>query len=116
MANTLRTKYCAHHAIPADDFVERVFWATIPSRKRPFARLVNLVYPKYFELDRRAIWNCGRAESLAALETELSGFFSDAYKWGYLRRKARLRVSAKKLRRLAAKHLPETKAGGKQAA
>lgn len=109
--NNLRSKYCEQHSIRPDDFVDRVFWATIPRSKRPIARLVYCLYPKYFDLDRRAIWNCGGAESLAALETELSGFFSEAYKWGYMRKRARLRISAQKLRRLARKHLPETKGG-----
>jgi hypothetical protein len=100
---TFLDAYCRLNGCAEGAFLRRIFWQAI----YPHARLVALVCGRgaeYFEVDRALITYCGRLTSLRQIDQELKEFASLRNR-GFLRRQCRIRVSGRRLRRLAARCL-----------
>jgi hypothetical protein len=67
--------------------------------------VVGLVWRDYFSVDRELIRACGSVRSMGQLNEELAEYVVDHRNRGWLRRRARVRVSTQRLRRLARSHL-----------
>lgn len=92
--------YCRLHGCAEGAFVRRIFWQAM----YPHARLVALLCGRRvecFEADRALITYCGRLTSLSQIDQELVEFASLRNR-GFLRRQCRIRVSGRRLKRLAA--------------
>ena len=96
--------FCRNHDCRDEDFLRRVFWQTI----YPHARVVVLLRgfrAECFAVDRALLDYCGRLTSLRQIDAELAEF-SNFGNRGFARRVCRLRVSGRRLKKLAAAHLP----------
>lgn len=97
---TFLDAYCRLHSCAETMFLQRIFWQAM----YPHARLVALVCGRRadcFEADRALIAYCGRLTSLRQIDQELQEFASLRNR-GFLRRQCRMRVSGRRLKRLAA--------------
>lgn len=98
---TFLDAYCRLHGCAEAVFLRRVFWQAM----YPHARLVALVCGRgaeCFDADRALITYCGRLTSLRQIDQELTEFASLRNR-GFLRRQCRIRVSGRRLKRLAAR-------------
>lgn len=95
--------YCQKHASEETTFERSVFWQVI----YPHARLIAFFggdRSDLFSADRGLISYCGRLTSLDAIERELAEFASLQNR-GFLRRSCRIRISGRRLKKLAAQCL-----------
>ena len=98
---TFLDAYCRLHGCEEGAFLRRIFWQAM----YPHARLVALLCGRraeYFEADRALITYCGRLTSLRQIDQELMEFASLRNR-GFFRRQCRIRVSGRRLKRLAAR-------------
>lgn len=83
-----------------------VFWRCLYPHAVPFVIGVGLLRPDFFAADRELILRAGRTRTLRELNEELADYVRDPRNRGALRGALRLRVSARRLRRLARAQLP----------
>jgi hypothetical protein len=102
---TLQELHCAWCGCPAPAFERRVFWTCLPWHARLLVPVVGLVWRDYFSVDRELIRACGSVRSMGQLNEELAEYVVDHRNRGWWRRRARVRVSTQRLRRLARSHL-----------
>ena len=103
--STFTELYCARHGCAPHEFRQRIFWRTLPWQAVPFAPL--LLLGNHFKSDHRLIDACGRATHLHQIQEEIHDrpFHRQVGRW--LRRHAKLRISTRRLRKLAACYLPK---------
>jgi hypothetical protein len=101
---TLKDHDCARCGCPERAFERRVFWAGLPGPTRLLAPVVGLVWRDFFLVDHELIRSCGSARSMGPLNEELADYVVDRRNRGWWRRRARVRVSTQRLRRLARSH------------
>lgn len=100
---TFREAYCRKHGCEPGDFLYRALWTTI----YPQAQFVALFLgprAECFTADRALIEYCGGLHSLEQIDAELAEF-SSLRKRGFARRFLRIRVSGRRLKKLAARCL-----------
>ena len=97
--------YCAETGCPETDFVRRVFWQCLHPHARWVAPLIDATSPHFFAADRELIELVGRLRSTDQLQSEIRDFVTDDRNRHWWRRRAQLRVSTQRLRRLVRKNL-----------
>lgn len=107
---TFKTAYCTAHACPPEHFDRQVFRAVLHRRGLPAAVLVRLVNPGFFQADFELIRAAGEATDSRQLEECLQDYRFDSRNLHWARRRVFLRVSTRRLRRLA--HRTWANAGG----
>ncbi len=90
---------------PEPAFEPRVFWACLPWHARLLAPVLGLVWRDYFSVDHALIGCIGSVRSMGQLNAELGDYVVDRRNRGWWRRRARVRVSTQRVRRLARSHL-----------
>jgi len=99
---TFASLYCEKHRLQLDRFVASVFWKTILPRAHFWGIPIFLIWSQEFSADREFIAQAGRVESMAQY-TEAEEVF---HRWpgcrSFLRGRLGLRVSSRRVRRLAA--------------
>ena len=101
---TLRDAFCRKQACSDEDFLRRAFWRTLYPQAWPLALLAGHRAER-FSADRALIAYCGRLTSLHQIDAELAEF-SALVNRSFVRRSCRLRVSGRRLKKLAAEYLP----------
>jgi len=97
---TLAELYCARHHCPPAQFRRRIFWRTLHRHAVPFAPL--LLLGDYFKSDRALIDACARTTGMRQVHEETRDQPVHPYHGLWLHRRAKLRISTQRLRRLAA--------------
>ena len=98
---TLREKYCSEYGCDEREFATRVFRRCLHRRLVPFASLVALLRPDYFAPDWELVRRAGAVRSLAELAEEVGDFRNDARNQRGWRARLRMRLSTRRLQRLA---------------
>ncbi len=93
--------------------MRRLFRRSLHVHARPLAPLVRLLWPGHFELDRELVAQVARARSMRQVDEELRAYTDDVRNREWWRRHARVRVSARRLRREARKLLGGGGGGGR---
>lgn len=96
---TFSSAYCLNRRCSADRYDRRVFWQTLYPHARVIAFFLGF-RAECFSADRGLISYCGRLTSVAAIEKELAEFAGFPNR-GFLRRVCRIRVSGRRLKKLA---------------
>jgi hypothetical protein len=91
--------FVARHGCKPAQFSRRIFWRTLHFHALFPAPL--LLLGGYFRADFNLIASCGRARSLDAVLEELDAFRHDPRNTGWLRSRARIRISTRKLLQIA---------------
>ncbi len=103
---TFEEKYCEAHRCTAQEFRRSVFWKCLHRHAVPVAPFILLFNPSYFDLDRILISESGRAVKTSQVWEEVREYFINPKHAGWVRRRANIRVSARRLLELARSYLP----------
>ena len=102
---TFRDAYCAERACDGAAFEHEIFWRCLPLRARLLAPLAAVISEDHFLPDREFIKHVGGVGTAEQLNAEIRDFISDYRNTTWLRRRAKVRISVKRLRRLARTYL-----------
>ena len=100
---TFAELYCARNACPPQAFRRRIFWRTLYWHAVPFAPL--LLFGNYFAADDAMIDHCAQATGMQQIYEGIQDHPFHPEGRGWLRRRAKFRVSTRRLRRLAGGYL-----------
>lgn len=98
---TFKTAYCTAHACPPEHFGRRVFRKVIHRRAMPASLVLWVLHPGFFQADFELIQAAGEAADARQLEEHLQDYRLDSRNLHWARRRAFLRISTRRLRRLA---------------
>jgi hypothetical protein len=96
---TLQDIFIARHGCTLRQFRRRVFWQSLHWQALFLAPL--LLPARHFAADFELINTCGNARSLDSIREEIEAFRLDPRNAGWLRRRAMIRVSTRKLLQMA---------------
>jgi hypothetical protein len=102
-AKTLEEVFAARHGCTFGQFQQRVFWRTLHWHALILAPL--FLVGRYFDFDFALIAACGHVRSMNSLREEIEAYRNDPRNAGWLRHRARIRISTRKLLRLARAYL-----------
>ena len=106
---TFQEIYCARERCSASEFRHRVFAAALPWYARLLGPVVRALNQRHFAADHQLIDAASRAETVEQLRVELRTYVGDPSNRRWLRRSAKIRVSTRRLLRLARAYLPDGK-------
>ena len=110
-SRTLESLYCESQRCTPAQFHHRVFWRCLYRHAIPFVWLVRLFRPGHFQADRVFISDAGQTRDIAEIRREVGEYITNPLNRGWLRRTAKIRVSAGRVIELAEEYLPPTKSG-----
>ena len=106
MSYNFKTAYCARFEYPHENFEKRVFWKAIHPEVKPVAFLINYLWPGFFRIDIDCIRSVAAAQSKREVGAIINSLhYNPAFKRGFFRGFLRVRISGRRLTRLAAKVL-----------
>lgn len=111
--STFQEKYCAARGCRGDEFVPQIFWRALHRHALVIAPVAATMDRDYFALDRELIAVVGRARTMGELDEELRDFRHDERNHHWWRMRARLRLSTRRLRRIAGTYLAAAPAGSR---
>lgn len=102
---TFADAYCSSHRVRPEDYEHIVFLRTLHPVARIFRGTLGLI-PRYFAADHSFIRSVGALTRRRDFGLEELDYVHDPANRGFLRRKLRLRVSARRLYALVRAELP----------
>lgn len=100
--DSFQAAYCARFQCGAGQFARRVFWRCLYPHAAPAARVLLWVWPRFFQMDFEGIAHLGQTLSWQEFNAELATLtYHNHLRRGSLRGLLRLRVSGRRMRRLA---------------
>lgn len=102
--STFRELYCAASDCLPEEFEGKVLRACLHRPAAGWAIVLGWLFPRHFDPDRELVKEAGKARSLREIEEELHAYRLDARNRSWWRRRARVRISARRLRQLARTH------------
>lgn len=101
-STTFKQAYCERVGCREQEFRHRLFRKTLYGHARPVALFIRLFRPTFFAMDFELIDSAGNAQSWKDLSNAIEEFsFSNKLRGGPLRRTFRIRISCRRLGRLA---------------
>lgn len=98
---TLQERICAARRWRAEELGQRLFWHCLHRRAVLLAPVVRLFDAEYFAPDRELLARAAGTRSLRQLREEIRDFTTDPRNERWLRQHGRVRVSTRRLQRLA---------------
>jgi hypothetical protein len=105
---SFQEKYCEAHGCTPAEFSRRLFWRCLHRHAYPLAPIILLFNREYFAVDRELIAGVRRAEKMNQVWEEIREYFLSPKHTGWLRRRANIRISARRLIEIAKDYLPAT--------
>ncbi len=96
-AKTFAELYCEREKISPDEWRAILFRQTLYPHARPVAWLVRRLKPRHFLADYEFVEDVGYLRSLKDLSLALGSFIEHPSNWGMLRRRLRIRISARRM-------------------
>jgi hypothetical protein len=106
--STFEEIYCEANKCAPAEFSRRIFWECLHRHALPLAPFLLVLKRRYFDADQQLIADVRRAERMDQVWEAVREFFVDPRHAGWLRRKAEVRLSGRRLIRLARMYLPVT--------
>lgn len=103
---TFEEHYCEATGCTVEEFPRKIFWHCLHRHALPVAPVILLLNDDYFSLDRELIAEVRKAEKMNQVWEEVRQYFVSPKHEGILRRRANIRLSARRLINLARNHLP----------
>ena len=103
---TLEDRFCEANKCPLDEFPRRMFWKCLHRHAYPLAPFLMVLRPRYFDADWELIREIRRAERMNHVWEEVREYFVSPKHVGWLRRKANIRLSARRVINVAREYLP----------
>lgn len=111
---TLAQLYAEKNHCPESDCARRLFHDCLHRRAYlALPSVITMFNPLFFSADHELIQAAGRATDPAQLERAIMDFQSDSRNYGWWRRRAGIRVSVRRLRRLARGCFPRGEVGSR---
>lgn len=104
---TLEEAFCKDHRCDTERFKQVVFWRTLPRHAVFFVPFLGGFNARHFAADRELLERVSRSETMNQVRRELRDYFTDSQNRGWLRTAATIRVSSRRLMRLARLYLPD---------
>jgi hypothetical protein len=104
---TLEDHYSGQHGHDAESFHRYLFWYCVPWRVRLLVWLIRVCRPSFFTADDRFIIGLGEARSIEEVRREAHCFLQDRSNRAWLRRVAKVRMSATRAIGFSKAYLPE---------
>lgn len=98
---TFEQLYCERYGCDAVQYPRRLFYATLPWRARICAWILGGFWGRYFSPERDLIADAGEATSMARIRDDIRDYFMDPVHQRWLRRGAGIRLSTRRLQRIA---------------
>ncbi len=116
--DSFATRYCALHQIPSEKFAQVVFRKGLYPHARLVHGLISFVRPDYFDPEYDLIATLGQIERLRSFEYACSIYRHHLEHAGVSKRVLRMRISMRRLYKLAAATMraPAAAGGGEAAA
>jgi hypothetical protein len=105
MTETLETLFCRTHGCTQTEFERKIFWDCLHRHAVPVAPFILAVNRKFFLADRELIASAGAATSMSDVLRHAEEFLWHPNNKGWLRRQANIRVSGRRLIKLAMGYL-----------
>jgi hypothetical protein len=104
--NTFEERYCEANKCSPEEFSRKIFWKCLHRHALPLAPIILVLNPRYFDADWELIREIRRAERMNQVWEEVREYFMNPKHVGWLRRKANIRLSARRVINLAREYLP----------
>jgi hypothetical protein len=105
---TFEEKFCAKHRCSSAEFSRRVFWRCLHRHAVPVAPVILALRPAYFAADLELIADVRRAVKMNQVWEAIREYFLNPRHQGWLRKRANVRVSARRLINLSREYLPSS--------
>jgi hypothetical protein len=105
-AGSFEELFCEANRCQLAEFSQKVFWECLYRHALPLAPFLLLFNSRHFDADRQLIQEVRRAERLDQVWEAVRDFFVDPRHAGWLRRQGNIRISGRRLIRLARVYLP----------
>jgi len=105
---TFEESYCQATGCSVEEFPRKIFWKCLHRHALPVAPVILLFNSDYFSLDRELIAEVRKAQKMNEVWEEVRQYFVSPKHEGILRRKANVRISARRLINIARSHLPSS--------
>jgi hypothetical protein len=105
---TFEEKFCEVSGCSREDFSRKIFWKCLHRHALLLAPIILVFRSDYFAPDRELIAHLRRAEKMNDVWEEVRQYFVSPKYHGWLRRRANIRISARRLIELARDYLPAT--------
>ena len=97
-----RELFCEHFQCPPEAYDQKMFWLCIYRQALPFAHVIKILSPHFFDKDLAVIRQLGITTSQKEFHDEAEDYFYNVHSYGnVLQRSWRIRISGKRLIRLA---------------
>jgi hypothetical protein len=103
---TFEALYCEAAGCAPTEFRNRVFWQCLHRHALPVAPVILFFNRSYFDLDRELLGEVRNAVQMNEVWEEVRQYFVSPKHEGWLRRRANIRISARRLINMAREHLP----------
>lgn len=103
--STLRARVCAARRWSPEEFGRRLFWLCLHRRAVPWVPMLRLLDPEYFAPDFELVARAAGVRTWRELREEIRDFTTDSRNAKWLRRQGRVRISTRRLQRLARPYL-----------
>lgn len=101
-----KTAFCSRFAHPQAHFEKAVFWNALHPEMRPVAFLIRSLRPSFFHSDMDCIRSIAHAESKQEVRAIIASLqYDPKFNHGFFRRVLRVRISGRRIMRLAARVL-----------
>lgn len=98
---TFRVKFCERFKVADADFREVVFYKSAHLHLYPLLPFIQLLAPHYFDTEHDLIDSLGECTSVRDIRGEADAYIWECMNSGYARKSLRLRLSTKRLIRIA---------------
>lgn len=106
--NSLLRRYCEKNGCSEASFYRKVFWECLHRRALVVAPFFGGWKSNYFAADRALIAEIARAERMSQVAEDIGAFALEPDNTRWLRKTARIRVSGRRVQRLAKRYLLAT--------
>lgn len=99
-SKTFAEIYCEREGLSPAELNRTLFSRTLYPQARPFFRLVHWLDPGHFMADHEFCEDVRNLRSLEDFTLVLASYIEHPSNWGFLRRRLRIRVSARRMFRI----------------
>ena len=104
--NSVQSRYCEEKGCDEGAFHKRVFWECLHRRALILVPFFGGWKSDYFAADRALIAEVARATRMSQVAEDIAAFGLEPDNTRWLRRIARVRISGRRVQRLARRYLP----------
>ena len=103
---TLEERFCEDNKCTLEQFSRKMFWRCLHRHALPLAPVILVLRPRYFDADWELLREIRRAVTMNHVWEEVREYFVNPRHVGWFRRRANIRLSARRVINVAREYLP----------